>query len=120
MVRAPPRRRPRLAGGAAARGDCTVPHAHREPRAGASAGGATESSQVAIGHRDGHMKIFVTGGTGFTGAALVGRLLDEGHDVRVLDKQAGLADAELRERGASITYGSVTDRDAVAQCSQFF
>lgn len=64
------------------------------------------------------MKVFVTGGTGFTGAALVGRLLDAGHEVSVLDKQAGLADAELRERGARIDYGSVTDRDTVARGSQ--
>lgn len=64
------------------------------------------------------MKVFVTGGTGFTGTALVRRLLDDGHEVSVLDKQPGLADAELRERGARIAYGSVTDRAAVAGCSE--
>lgn len=64
------------------------------------------------------MKVFVTGGTGFTGTALVRRLLDDGHEVSVLDKQPGLADAELRERGAHIVYGSVTDRAAVAGCSE--
>lgn len=64
------------------------------------------------------MKVFVTGGTGFTGTALVRRLLDDGHEVSVLDKQPGLADAELRERGARIVYGSVTDRAAVAGCSE--
>jgi nucleoside-diphosphate-sugar epimerase len=59
------------------------------------------------------MRVFVTGGTGFTGAALVRRLLSEGHAVAVLDKQPGLALEELRAAGAEVALGSVTDRHAV-------
>jgi len=55
------------------------------------------------------MKILVTGGTGFTGACLVRRLLSRGHEVVVLDNQKGLAYDELAAKGAKITVGSVTD-----------
>jgi nucleoside-diphosphate-sugar epimerase len=64
------------------------------------------------------MKVFVTGGTGFTGAALAERLLGEGHTVTVLDKQPGLAVEALRKKGAQVTLGSVTDAQVVAQCSE--
>jgi nucleoside-diphosphate-sugar epimerase len=64
------------------------------------------------------MRIFVTGGSGFTGAALVERLLRDGHSVVSLDKQAGLFDDELKRKGAELVYASVTDRAAVAKCSQ--
>jgi nucleoside-diphosphate-sugar epimerase len=59
------------------------------------------------------MKVLVTGGTGFTGAALVKRLLDEGHSVAALDYKEGLESNALRTRGAEILIGSVTDRGAV-------
>lgn len=59
------------------------------------------------------MKILVTGGTGFTGSALTLRLLEEGHDVRILDYQEGIRDAALRRAGAEIMYGSVDDGSAV-------
>lgn len=61
------------------------------------------------------MKVFVTGGTGFTGAALVSRLLESGYEVSVLDKQPGLALDELRQRGAEIILGSITDPELVAK-----
>ena len=64
------------------------------------------------------MNVFVTGGTGFTGAAVVNRLIDDGHRVTVLDKQPGLIADSLEERGAKIAYGSVTDRQLVAECSR--
>lgn len=62
------------------------------------------------------MKILVTGGTGFTGKALVRRLLDDGHQVTALDFQEGLKTQELREWGAEVVIGTVTDRDVVDRC----
>ncbi len=61
------------------------------------------------------MKILVTGGTGFSGHALVLRLLDDGHDVVALDSKPGLDDAGIRNAGARIVYGSVTDSSCVAE-----
>jgi nucleoside-diphosphate-sugar epimerase len=55
------------------------------------------------------MLCLVSGGTGFTGAALVKRLVEKGHTVRVLDNQKGIFFDELATLGAQITLGSVTD-----------
>jgi len=60
------------------------------------------------------MRMFVTGGTGFTGAALVSRLLDDGHSVSVLDNKPGLILDELKVRGSEVIIGSVTDQSSVA------
>ena len=60
------------------------------------------------------MKILVTGGTGFTGKALVRRLLNDGHQVVALDFQEGLKTQELREWGAEVVIGTVTDKEVVA------
>lgn len=62
------------------------------------------------------MKILVTGGTGFTGKALVKRLVDEGHQVVALDCKEGHKSHEIREWGAELVLGSVTDRDVIARC----
>lgn len=62
------------------------------------------------------MKILVTGGTGFTGSALVERLLRDGHRVVALDCREGLAPQRLRDLGADVRIGSVTDRAVVDSC----
>lgn len=59
------------------------------------------------------MRILVTGGTGFTGKALVLRLLEMGHEVVALDYKEGHRTQELRDRGAEVVIGSVTDKDVV-------
>lgn len=59
------------------------------------------------------MKILVTGGTGFTGKALVLRLLKDGHHVVAMDYKEGLKTEELRKAGAEVIIGSVTDKDIV-------
>lgn len=62
------------------------------------------------------MKVLVTGGTGFTGKALVKRLLDEGHQVVALDYKEGIKTDELRNWGADVVIGSVTDKNIVERC----
>lgn len=64
------------------------------------------------------MKILVTGGTGFTGKALTLRLLQDGHEVVALDYKEGLETAALRDAGAQVVIGSVTDPQAVESCMQ--
>lgn len=59
------------------------------------------------------MRILVTGGTGFTGTALVRRLIEEGHDVVALDYKEGLQVDALRAMGATVHIGSVTDAQVV-------
>jgi nucleoside-diphosphate-sugar epimerase len=64
------------------------------------------------------MRVFVTGGLGFTGAALVERLLDDGHSVSVLDKNPGLRKDVIESRGADVALGSITDAELVSRCAE--
>ena len=64
------------------------------------------------------MRILVSGGTGFTGKALVKRLLDEGHEVVALDYKEGLKTQELTDWGAEVVIGSVTDKDVMESSTQ--
>ncbi|MGL5082085.1 MAG: NAD-dependent epimerase/dehydratase family protein [Microcoleaceae cyanobacterium] len=64
------------------------------------------------------MKIFVTGGTGFTGSHLTRRLLEKGHHVVALDNQPGLFFDELKQLGAELHIGSVTDKELVNKLTE--
>ena len=66
----------------------------------------------------GIMNILVTGGTGFTGAALVLRLLELGHSVTSLDNQPGIFYKELEQKGATLITGSITDRQTVNKATK--
>jgi len=59
------------------------------------------------------MRVLVTGGAGYLGSVLVPRLLDEGHQVDVLDRLIhGLPFVEPRERLA-VHQGDIRDADAL-------
>ena len=59
------------------------------------------------------MNILVTGGTGFTGSALVKRLISRGNEVTVLDNQRGIMLDSLEALGAKVTIGCITDTSVV-------
>ena len=61
------------------------------------------------------MKYLVTGGTGFIGSALVGRLLDDGHEVRVLDDMSRGVATRLTGLGCEIVHGDVRQPHDVAE-----
>lgn len=68
------------------------------------------------------MKIFISGGTGFIGSHLAAHCLGLGDSVSVLGQENTTAESEnarlLREKGAQVILGSVTDRDLVRESLQ--
>ena len=59
-------------------------------------------------------RVFVTGGSGVIGGALVGRLVERGDDVVALARTDAAA-AALLARGAEVVRGDVLDEDALAR-----
>jgi dTDP-L-rhamnose 4-epimerase len=63
------------------------------------------------------VRVLVTGGAGFIGSHIVDQLVDEGHDVRVLDVLLPLAHAsrpDYLNPAAEFIHADVADREAVA------
>lgn len=60
------------------------------------------------------MKIFVTGATGKVGSRFVPYLLKQGHDVRILVRDANRA-LSLKEQGAEIILGDLLDNENLAE-----
>lgn len=58
------------------------------------------------------MRYFVTGATGFVGGRVVQRLLAEGHEVVALARNPAAA-GSLRDLGAEVAPGDVTDRESM-------
>ena len=59
-------------------------------------------------------RVFVTGGSGVVGGALVARLVERGDEVVALAR-SDAATEKLRERGAIVARGDVLDEDAMAR-----
>ncbi len=60
------------------------------------------------------MKAFVTGGTGFIGRAVVRKLIARGYHVAALTRSERGA-AMLRQMGAKVVHGDVTDRESMRE-----
>jgi dihydroflavonol-4-reductase len=58
-------------------------------------------------------RVFITGGSGFIGGAIIKRLLERGHDVVALAR-SDTAASVVSERGAEVARGHVLDEDALA------
>ncbi|KCZ72305.1 nucleoside-diphosphate-sugar epimerase [Candidatus Methanoperedens nitroreducens] len=65
------------------------------------------------------MRVFVTGGTGFTGGHLVQRLVKDGHEVGVLARRTSNTES-LKKLGVEIITGDITDRDLVTKAVSGF
>ncbi len=58
------------------------------------------------------MKAFVTGGTGFIGGRLVGRLIERGDEVHVLVRSKG-GQEKMEAAGARTIWGDITERESM-------
>lgn len=63
------------------------------------------------------MKILVTGGTGFVGSWVTKKILDQGHDVRILS-QTGQAKFEFDSTNIEICRGDVSDLKSLLRASE--
>lgn len=64
------------------------------------------------------MRVLVTGGAGFTGKALVRRMVDAGHEVVALDCQDGYKTGDMERWGVEYVRGSITDPVLVERCME--
>lgn len=65
------------------------------------------------------MKVFVTGGTGFTGGNLVQRLVNDGYEVSALARKTSKTGL-LKQLGVEIITGDVTDKDLLKKAINGF
>lgn len=63
------------------------------------------------------MKIFITGGTGFTGRHLAETLLEQGDNVRLLARSKSKT-RELKRRGAEVILGDIVDQDIIMKATK--
>src|SRR6202171_2777379 len=67
-------------------------------------------------HKDSHMRVFVTGGTGHSGSYIVPELIAAGHEVTGLGR-SGEAAAALSALGAKVRRGSLEDLDGLKEAA---
>ncbi len=64
------------------------------------------------------MKILVTGGAGFIGTNLVPKLIENGHEVKVLDLLLYGDGEEVKEAGAELIKGDIRDKETCISASK--
>ncbi|MCG7848245.1 MAG: NAD-dependent epimerase/dehydratase family protein [ANME-2 cluster archaeon] len=65
------------------------------------------------------MKVFVTGGTGFTGGHLIQRLVKDGYEVSALARKTSNTEL-LKKLGVEIILGDITDKDLLKKALSGF
>jgi nucleoside-diphosphate-sugar epimerase len=63
------------------------------------------------------LKVFITGGTGFTGSHLAQNLLEQGEEVRLLVRSKEKA-GDLEKRGAEVVLGDIADQDTIIEVTK--